>query len=62
MAERERFFFLILDGVKVAVFHNGSCRGDVDDISIYEEEVVEQGDDGTRAGLGYKHGKHTRCI
>ena len=40
---------------------NYSCRGGVNDMSIGDGKDVEQGNDGARAGLGNKHGKHTRC-
>ena len=40
----------------------GYCRGGAfNDMSIKVGKDVEQGNDGVRAGLGNKHGKHTRC-
>ena len=36
-------------------------HGGVNDISINDGKVVGQGDDGVRAGLRHKLGKHTPC-
>ena len=38
-----------------------ACHGGFNDISIGDGKDVEQGDDGARAGLGNKHGKHMHC-